>query len=132
MIAFIDESYMEKEEERSGFHQPVLLEETIRALQPASGKIFFDGTVGGAGHTRALLEKGASVIACDQDPDAISEAAHRLSSYRERVRLLQMNFGDWASKPLMEYYSTWACLLIKLTQRLVDSAFKWMAPLTCE
>jgi len=94
MIAFIDESYMKKDEERSSFHQPVLLEETIRALQPASGKIFFDGTVGGAGHTRALLEKGASVIACDQDPDAISEAAHRLSSYRERVRLLQMNFAD--------------------------------------
>jgi 16S rRNA (cytosine1402-N4)-methyltransferase len=93
MIAFIDESYMEKEEERSGFHQPVLLEEAVRALQPAPGKIFFDGTVGGAGHALALLEKGASLIACDQDPDAIAEAARRLSRYRQRVRLLQMNFA---------------------------------------
>jgi 16S rRNA (cytosine1402-N4)-methyltransferase len=93
MIAFIDESYMEKEEERSGFHQPVLLEETVRALQPAPGKIFFDGTVGGAGHALALLEKGASLIACDQDPDAIAEAARRLSRYRQRVRLLQINFA---------------------------------------
>jgi 16S rRNA (cytosine1402-N4)-methyltransferase len=94
MIAFIDGSYMAREEERSGFHQPVLLEETVRALQPAPGKIFFDGTVGGAGHALALLEKGASLIACDQDPDAIAEAARRLSRYRERVRLLQVNFAD--------------------------------------
>jgi len=93
MIAFIDESYMEKEEEHSGFHQPVLLEETVRALQPAPGKLFFDGTVGGAGHALALLEKGASLIACDQDPDAIAEAARRLSPYRERVRLLPVNFA---------------------------------------
>jgi 16S rRNA (cytosine1402-N4)-methyltransferase len=94
MIAFIDETYMAREEQRSGFHEPVLLEATVRALQPAPGKIFFDGTVGGAGHAFALLEKGASLVACDQDPDAIAEASHRLSRYRERVRLLQVNFAD--------------------------------------
>lgn len=94
MIAFIDESYMAREEERSGFHEPVLLEETVRSLQPAPGKVFLDGTVGGGGHALALLEKGASLIACDQDPDAIAEASRRLSWYRERVRLLQVNFAD--------------------------------------
>ncbi|MGA8659028.1 MAG: 16S rRNA (cytosine(1402)-N(4))-methyltransferase RsmH [Chthoniobacterales bacterium] len=94
MIAFIDETYMSREEQRSGFHESVLLEATVRALQPAPGKIFFDGTVGGAGHAFALLEKGASLVACDQDPDAIAEASHRLSRYRERVRLLQVNFAD--------------------------------------
>jgi 16S rRNA (cytosine1402-N4)-methyltransferase len=94
MIAFIDETYMAGEKERAGFHEPVLLEETVRALQPAPGKTFFDGTVGGAGHALALLEKGASLIACDQDPDAIAEASHRLRRYRERVQLLQLNFAD--------------------------------------
>jgi 16S rRNA (cytosine1402-N4)-methyltransferase len=94
MIAFIDETYMAREEQRSGFHEAVLLEATVRALQPAPGKIFFDGTVGGAGHAFALLEKGASLVACDQDPDAIAEASRRLSRYRERVRLLQVNFAD--------------------------------------
>jgi 16S rRNA (cytosine1402-N4)-methyltransferase len=67
MIALVDEEYMsgETESTEDGFHVPVLLSETVSALQPGPGKIFLDGTVGGGGHALALLKAGASVIACD-------------------------------------------------------------------
>jgi 16S rRNA (cytosine1402-N4)-methyltransferase len=96
MIALIGEEYMAGETESSGrsFHIPVLLEETISALQPAAGKLFLDGTAGGGGHSLALLKAGASVIACDQDPDALRETARRLADYSDRVRLVESNFAD--------------------------------------
>ncbi|NJK43797.1 MAG: 16S rRNA (cytosine(1402)-N(4))-methyltransferase, partial [Pleurocapsa sp. SU_196_0] len=40
--------------------------EVLEGLQPAPGKVFVDGTLGGAGHARLLLEAGASVIGVDQ------------------------------------------------------------------
>jgi 16S rRNA (cytosine1402-N4)-methyltransferase len=96
MIALIDEEYMPGETESSGrsFHVPVLLRETVAALQPAVGKIFLDGTVGGGGHALALLEAGARVIACDQDPEALAEASRRLAGYTSQVRFVESNFAD--------------------------------------
>ncbi len=96
MIAFIDEKYMPGESESTGnsFHVPVLLRETVLALQPAAGKIFLDGTVGGGGHALALLEAGATVIACDQDREALEEASRRLAVYSDRVHYVESNFAD--------------------------------------
>ncbi|MBV8172973.1 MAG: 16S rRNA (cytosine(1402)-N(4))-methyltransferase RsmH [Verrucomicrobia bacterium] len=81
-------------ESASSFHEPVLLREIVSALQPAPGKIFLDGTVGGGGHSLALLDAGASVIACDQDPEALAEASKRLAVYSGRVRFVESNFAD--------------------------------------
>jgi 16S rRNA (cytosine1402-N4)-methyltransferase len=78
----------------SSFHVPVLLRETVSALQPAAGKTFLDGTVGGGGHSLALLEAGASVIACDQDPEALAEASRRLAAFSDRVRFVESNFAE--------------------------------------
>ena len=96
MITLIDEKYMPGEGQSAGsrFHVPVLLRETVSALQPAVGKIFLDGTVGGGGHSLALLEAGASVIACDQDPEALAEASRRLAAFSGRVRFVESNFAD--------------------------------------
>jgi 16S rRNA (cytosine1402-N4)-methyltransferase len=98
MIAFIDEKYMpgEGQSAESSFHMPALLRETVSALQPTLGKTFLDGTVGGGGHSLALLEAGASVIACDQDPEALVEASRRLAAHSGRVRFVEANFGDLA------------------------------------
>src|SRR5580704_13692985 len=100
MIALADEEYMAGETERTGcvLHVPVLLRETMLALQPAPGKIFLDGTVGGGGHALALLEAGASVIACDQDAEALQEAAGRLAGYSSQVHLVESNFADMAGQ----------------------------------
>ena len=88
MIALVDEQFMPAESQSSEgcFHVPVLLVETVTALEPAPGKLFLDGTVGGGGHSLALLEAGASVIACDQDPEALDEASTRLPQARRLAR----------------------------------------------
>jgi 16S rRNA (cytosine1402-N4)-methyltransferase len=94
MIALLDEQFMPAESQSSCFHVPVLLRETISALRPAPGKLYLDGTVGGGGHALGLLEEGASVIACDQDPEALEEAAVRCAEYSDRIRFIESNFAD--------------------------------------
>ena len=54
-------------------HVPVLLDETIKFLDPKPGEVFVDGTFGNGGYSRALLATGASVVGIDRDPDAILE-----------------------------------------------------------
>jgi 16S rRNA (cytosine1402-N4)-methyltransferase len=49
-------------------HVPVLLAETLAALEPNSGQLMVDGTFGAGGYSRALLTAGARVVAFDRDP----------------------------------------------------------------
>ncbi len=56
-------------------HLPVLPNQVLLGLEPKAGKLFVDGTLGGAGHTRLLLAAGAQVIGVDQDPFALARAA---------------------------------------------------------
>ncbi len=74
------------------YHLPVLLTETLEALQPAPGKLIFDGTLGGGGHSEALLQHGARVVAMDQDEQALSYANARLKGYADRFCALRGNF----------------------------------------
>lgn len=59
----------------SHYHTSVMLAEVLSLLEPQKGKVYIDATMGGGGHTRALLEAGARVIAIDQDQDAINHAS---------------------------------------------------------
>ncbi len=74
------------------YHEPVMLREVIEALGPKPGKLFFDGTLGGGGHSGALLEHGAHVVGMDQDANAIRYASERLSVHEERFCALRGNF----------------------------------------
>ena len=47
-------------ESLSGFHEPVLVREVMELLAPAGDGVYLDGTVGGGGHARILLEGCAS------------------------------------------------------------------------
>jgi 16S rRNA (cytosine1402-N4)-methyltransferase len=76
------------------YHRPVLAAEAVELLAPHPGSLVVDGTVGGGGHTEAILKAGADVLALDQDPDAIAEARETLASYGGRVTLHQTNFRD--------------------------------------
>ncbi|WP_022799858.1 16S rRNA (cytosine(1402)-N(4))-methyltransferase RsmH [Deinococcus ficus] len=77
-------------------HTSVLAQEVLDALQPAPGKVIVDGTLGGAGHTRLLLDRGARVIGIDQDPYALNRAREAdlpglttlEGNYRDMVSLL--------------------------------------------
>ncbi|MBB5037071.1 16S rRNA (cytosine(1402)-N(4))-methyltransferase RsmH [Prosthecobacter dejongeii] len=77
------------------YHLPVLLAEVLEILQPAPGKLIFDGTLGGGGHTEALLQKGARVVAMDQDDEALRHASERLKGYADRFCALKGNFRDF-------------------------------------
>lgn len=76
------------------YHRPVLVNEVLELLSPHPGMLILDGTCGGGGHSEAILHQGASVIALDQDPDAIAHTAGRLEQFGSRLVLRQANFRD--------------------------------------
>jgi 16S rRNA (cytosine1402-N4)-methyltransferase len=74
-------------------HQTVLLQEMVDILRPGEGKVIIDGTLGGGGHSEALLARGATVIGVDRDPRALQAARERLAG-SERFSVRQGNFGE--------------------------------------
>lgn len=80
----------------SSYHAPVMVREVLHYLDPAMGGLYLDGTLGGGGHTEAILDSNPDtrVIATDRDPEARAEAAERLGSYGDRVRIVASNFAD--------------------------------------
>lgn len=60
--------------------------------------LFFDGTLGGGGHTEALLDEfpTASVVACDQDESAIRRACAKLERFGGRLTVIHENFRSFA------------------------------------
>lgn len=72
-------------------HTPVLAAEVTAALAPAPGRVIVDGTLGGAGHTRLLLEAGATVYGIDQDPYALGRAR---ALNLPRLTVLEGNYRD--------------------------------------
>jgi 16S rRNA (cytosine1402-N4)-methyltransferase len=78
-------------------HETVLLHETLAQLKPESGKVYADATLGGGGHTAAILEASAPagrVIAIDRDAHAVANARVRLAAYGDRVSLLHGEFRN--------------------------------------
>jgi len=75
-------------------HVTVLQKEAVEALNPRSGAILVDGTLGGGGHSELLLEGGATVIGIDMDPEALKAAAKRLASFGKKFRAVKGNFRD--------------------------------------
>ncbi len=85
-----------QEMEETTYHRPVLETEVVELLAPRAGSLVLDGTCGGGGHTEAILQTGADVLAFDQDPDAIAYATERLARFQGRMTLRQENFRDAA------------------------------------
>ncbi|MEE2998186.1 MAG: 16S rRNA (cytosine(1402)-N(4))-methyltransferase RsmH [Pseudomonadota bacterium] len=76
-------------------HDPVLIDEVIGALQPHDGGAYIDGTLGGGGYTRAILNTAdCRVWAIDRDPDTIRNAGTLVEEYAGRLKVIQGRFGD--------------------------------------
>ncbi len=75
-------------------HVPVLLHEAMEKLDPRRGGLYVDGTFGGGGYARALLERGARVIALDRDPSAIRAGEALKASSGGRLELMEARFGE--------------------------------------
>jgi 16S rRNA (cytosine1402-N4)-methyltransferase len=74
-------------------HIPVMTAEVLQYLRPEQGGLFVDCTVGLGGHSRALLEAGASrIIGLDRDLDALARARETLAPWGDRVELVH---GDY-------------------------------------
>lgn len=79
-------------------HIPVMLGECMRVLDIKSGGVYFDGTVGGAGHSGEILRLSSpdgKLIATDLDEEAIAAAAEKLSAYSGRFQIFKSNYKNY-------------------------------------
>jgi 16S rRNA (cytosine1402-N4)-methyltransferase len=82
-------------------HIPVMLAEVLRFLQPEPGGHYIDGTIGGGGHTAAILARSApdgKVLGIDRDPRALARVGELLAEEVRQGRLLlvQGNYSEMA------------------------------------
>jgi 16S rRNA (cytosine1402-N4)-methyltransferase len=81
------------------YHAPAMAAEVLAHLAPLASRpdpVAIDGTLGGGGHSLALLEAGFRVYAFDRDPDALAAAGARLRSYADggRFTAVAANYAD--------------------------------------
>jgi 16S rRNA (cytosine1402-N4)-methyltransferase len=76
-------------------HAPVLTAEVLQYLRPERGGVFVDCTVGLGGHSRALLEAGATrVVGFDRDLQALAAARETLAPWADRVELVHADYRE--------------------------------------
>ncbi len=79
-------------------HAPVLLFEALGALNVRDGGSYIDGTFGGGGYSRAILEAArCSLRAIDRDPDALERGRPLVEEFKPRLQLIQGRFSDMES-----------------------------------
>jgi 16S rRNA (cytosine1402-N4)-methyltransferase len=90
--------------EAGPFHRPVMVEEVLEVLEVAQEGRILDGTLGGGGHSEAMLARWprCTVIGVDRDPEAVEVARKRLKPYADRLRILEMRFDKVTSDALLK------------------------------
>lgn len=77
-----------------------MADQVLTYLAPRSGGVYLDGTLGGGGHARLILEASSPegrLIGMDQDADALSAAGEQLAAFGDRVVLRHGNFATLES-----------------------------------
>ena len=90
--------------DKDAYHRPVMVREVVAQLVRREG-IYVDGTLGGGGHSLAVLqalkgmgfEGNSLLIGIDQDHFALEEAKRKLAGFHEKTRLVQGNFREVVS-----------------------------------
>ena len=85
-------------------HVPVMLAEVLKFLQPHPEGRYIDGTVGGGGHTQAILEQSAPtgrVLGIDTDVEALARVRQRLTELVSSGRLV-LAHGNFAEQCLAQ------------------------------
>ena len=83
----------------TGYHAPVLVHEIVRLLEGASTVL--DCTLGGGGHSAALLAAGATVTGIDRDPEALAAAGARLADFAAAGRF-RAHLANYAQLDLVD------------------------------
>jgi 16S rRNA (cytosine1402-N4)-methyltransferase len=77
-------------------HIPVLLQKILQFFENKKISVFFDGTLGAAGHAEAILKHHPEIeafLGCDQDYQAIDLAKKNLSAWKDKVFFFHGNFS---------------------------------------
>jgi len=86
-------------------HIPVLLQETIKYLNPKKGETIIDGTLGGGGHAKAFcknLGKKGTFIGFDRDEKTFDHAKLLLEPFPCKIKFFHANFSEMKKKLLEE------------------------------
>ena len=81
-------------------HIPVLLNESVDLLNVKNGGVYFDGTLGGGGHSYEILKRSSpngKLIATDLDDYAIGRAKERLKGFDGRYTIIKDNFKNFGN-----------------------------------
>lgn len=76
-------------------HVPIMVDEVTELLQPQRGGLFVDGTLGGGGHSEAILKllpEDGRLIGIDRDETALRAATARLAPFSDRFTAIHGNF----------------------------------------
>ncbi len=80
-------------------HIPVMVGEIVDYLDCSPGKTYVDGTLGGGGHAKAILQvisPGGVLIGIDRDPDALVQARQSLHAFQSNIQLFNDNYARLA------------------------------------
>ena len=77
-------------------HRPVMLDEIVDVFATVPAGVVLDATLGGGGHTEALLDSRNDllVLGIDRDPAALAAATARLQRFGGRFRAVHARFDD--------------------------------------
>ncbi len=86
------------------YHNPVLLNESISYLNLRDNGIYVDGTLGGGGHTSAILQKNENVVvyAFDRDKEAVEYNRGLEAKYGKRLKIFNDNFVNMRTRMALE------------------------------
>ena len=123
----------------SAGHVSVMLAEVLRTLAPQAGEVYLDGTFGGGGYSRAILEQAdCTVWAIDRDPEAIAGARRSPRAFPAGcISFRVVSARCWsfsklmASAPSMAWCSTSEFPPFRLTTHRAASAFAPMVRSIC-
>jgi 16S rRNA (cytosine1402-N4)-methyltransferase len=78
-------------------HSPVMVDEITEIFASVPAGTIVDATLGGGGHSAAILDSrdDVDVLGIDQDSEALEAATERLAGYGDRVRTSQRRFDEF-------------------------------------
>ncbi|MBQ7666820.1 MAG: 16S rRNA (cytosine(1402)-N(4))-methyltransferase RsmH [Kiritimatiellae bacterium] len=78
-------------------HVPVMLRETLESLHPKAGGRYIDATLGGGGHSEAILDRSGphgALLGLDRDGEAVARCKARLAAFGDRFTAEHSDFRD--------------------------------------
>lgn len=88
----------------SEYHVPVLLQESIDAMNLKTGGVYVDATLGGGGHTTHILKQNHQItlFAFDQDPESLQQTKTLEQEFGDNLTIIQDNFSNLRTRLALE------------------------------